>query len=103
MSDLDLRDSVTGKMTVAKGTNDALHVYGLASNIARVSATSSTTDFYGFLVEAQPTADDTSITPINGTEITGIAKETFTEGQVYPIHGTAITVGTGGKFLMFIG
>lgn len=26
MSDLDLRDSVTGKMTVAKGTNGALHV-----------------------------------------------------------------------------
>lgn len=82
---------------------EAVVIDGLATNMVRqVAGVYNATKVLGFLVEAAPTADDTAITPVNGVATTAINKEAFTEGQVYPIAASAITVGTGGEFLLFI-
>lgn len=94
---------VDGEEVLQKYTGGTVHVYGLARNMIRKTAgIYNNTEVLGYLVEAAPSADDTAITPVDGSEIAAINKEAFTEGQVYPIHASAITVGTGGEFLLFI-
>jgi len=77
-------------------------VYGLARNIkVQAAGTYNTTDVIGFICTA-PGSGDWSITPVDGTAVTGIDPATFSAGQVYPIHATSITVGTAGEAVLFI-
>lgn len=87
-----------------QSTGGAAHVYGLARNMVRQGAgTYNSSDVLGFWVEVVPTADDTDITPIDaGAAIEDIDKGSFVIGQFYPIHASAITVGTTGQFLLLI-
>lgn len=85
-------------------TNKSAHVYGLGSNFVRVAATSySTTEILGIWVEAQPTADDSAITPVGGgAAVTAIDAAAFVEGAFLPLHASSVTVGTGGEFILII-
>jgi len=93
------RDPTTGQLF----DDGAAHVYGLGRNMVRQTAgTYNSTQVLGFLVEAQPSADDTAITSVDGAAVTAIDAATFIEGTVYPIHASSVTVGTGGEFLLFL-
>lgn len=62
----------------------------------------TTTETLAIWVAAQPSADDTAFTPYNGSALTSIAKESFTEGQVYYVHAKSVTVGTDGIFYLAV-
>ncbi len=97
--------NMSSKNTIIETTGGAAHVYGLARNMEKVVAAGSPSgEFYGFLVATAATADDTAINMKAGAVITGITKEAFAVGQVYPIHGEAAStvVGTGGVFYFFL-
>jgi hypothetical protein len=80
-------------------------VYAMGRNlIKRVPADGAytTTETVGIWVATAPTSDDTAITPVDGSALTSMTKGLFAAGQIYPIHASSVTVGTGGVFYLLI-
>ena len=82
--------------------NPVTVINGMAKNIVVAAAGAySATEVLGFICTT-PGSGDWSITPIEGTAVTGIDPATFSAGGVYPIHASSVTVGTGGEAVLFI-
>lgn len=75
-------------------------MYGLARNLEIAGVGTTSTEFFGFICSVVPGAD-VQITPAGGAAVTTIDSGTFTAGQIYPIHGTSVTITTSGEFLLF--